>query len=74
MTKIYAILNTEDNTFFGFGPKVAWCSSGAAKNAYNLHWGSKGWAIGTDHKFDEQKRYQIVELTEEYFRLQSLCD
>lgn len=74
MTKIYAILNREEQTFFTFGPKVAWSTVGAAKNAYNLHWGSKGRIVGKAHKFDEQDRYEIVELAESYFRLKDLED
>lgn len=74
MSKIYAIYNIEENTFLTFGSKVAWATIGAAKAAYYLHWGCKGKIIGTDHYFDDQTKYQIVELTEEFYRFKDLED
>lgn len=59
---IFAILDTEKEMFIQFGAKIAWATARDAKSAYTYHRG----------KFSEQTRYEIVELTEQYFRLKGL--
>ena len=61
--KIFSIRNTLLGEFVKCGTKVAWCSSGAAKNA---------WALRNQGRFDEQEHLEIVELTEAYYRLKGL--
>lgn len=74
MSKVFAIYNTAEQTFLTFRSKVAWATVGAAKAAYYLHYGCKGKVVGTDHYFDDQTKYKIVELTEEFYRLKDLED
>lgn len=72
MTFIYAILDTETDQFVKMtSGKVAWLTTGAAKNAFLLHMVSydKKWK---KPKFEEQTRYEIVELTEYYHMYKGL--
>jgi len=72
MNKIFAILDSETNTFISYNSKCAWSKAGNAKNAFSQHAPyDKGW---NRLKFDEQTRFVIVELTEPYFRLKGLED
>lgn len=63
MTKIYAIRNKQSGEFISFGAKIAWAREANAKNAFNLH---------LRQKFDKQDVYEIIELTEAYYRLEGL--
>lgn len=74
MNSIYVIIHKQEQTFLTFRSKVAWASIAAAKNAYNLHWGKPSRFVGKEHKFDEQDVYEIVELSEVYYRLKDLED
>jgi len=67
MTSIYGILDTETGQFISYGAKIAWNHTRNAKNAYNYHRN-----YNDTKKFDEQTRYEIVNLTEAYFRLEDL--
>lgn len=63
MTKIYAIMFKPTNEFVSFNAKVAWCSTGAARNAFKLH---------MRFYIEENDNYEIVDLAEAYFRLEDL--
>lgn len=63
MTKIFAILHKPTNEFVSFNAKVAWCSTGALKNAFKLH---------MRFYIEENENYEIIDLTETYFRLEGL--
>jgi hypothetical protein len=69
MTKIIAIRCKATGEFISFGPKCAWATTGAAKSAYALH-SSK--LDGKRHLFVNQDEYEIVDLTEAYYRLEGL--
>lgn len=67
MTKIYAIFHKPSDEFVSFqthgGIKVAWGSTGALKNAFKLH---------MRFYIEENGNYEIVDLTETYYRLEDL--
>lgn len=72
MTAIYGILDTETNQFVCFeNKKLAWAKPAYAKAAWNLHSGALDY-FNPSHKFNEQTRYKVVELTEAYYRLEGL--
>jgi hypothetical protein len=63
MTKIYAIIDTETNEFIAYNSKCAWTKPGNAKNA----WANANNGYGREFvRFDDQIRYQLVDLTEVY--------
>ncbi len=61
---IFVIRNTATDKFEAFGSKCAWVTSGAAKNAYNLHLGRPHTSYYNKdaHKFDDQTQYIIEEI------------
>lgn len=67
MTKIIAIRCKATDTFIVYNSKCAWTKVGNAKNA---------WANANRYhsvvKFDEQDEYELVDLTEAYYRLEGL--
>lgn len=67
---VFLIFDTEDGILWSHGPKAAWISTGAAKNAWNLcsksYYDDKGDRIKP--KFDDQTRYVIVEIHENFVR------
>lgn len=73
MTKVFAILDTEENKFTSFNSRCAWSKMGTAKNAFthnNQYWdGDKGFVR---IKYDEQTRYKVVELTEYFYMYKDL--
>lgn len=70
MTNIFAIVDTENGNFIKFGTKCAWVSVGAAKSALMLHRSQLG--LHKLESFTEQSRYEVVDLTETYYRLEGL--
>lgn len=64
LDSVFVIYDTEDDQLWNSnGTKIGWVSTGAAKNAWNLC--SKtvyDHDLPVKFKFDEQKRYVIVEL------------
>jgi hypothetical protein len=60
---IHAILCKPTGKFIAFGPKSAWNGPGAAKLAFKMH---------TGKKLEECDAYELVNLTEAYFRLKGL--
>ena len=60
---LYAIYDTQTGKFLKFGSKVAWTSTGAAKNAYGCHNPSYPGQL----KFDDQNRLIIVSADAEAF-------
>lgn len=74
MTQIFAILDTETDEFVRMqSGKVAWESTGAAKNAFKLHKMEydSNWK---KPKFEDQTQYVIVNLSEYYFMYKGLCE
>jgi hypothetical protein len=72
MTKIYGIIDKETNSFVEFNGRSCWKSTGGAKLSYaeaTVYFDGSRWI---KKKFDDQARYEIVELTEVYFRLEGL--
>ena len=70
MTKIYGIRNKITNEFISYNSKCAWTKVGNAKNAWaNANW---DYRTGKSVKFDDQVNYEIVDLTEAYYRLEGL--
>lgn len=60
LDSLFVIYDTEDNKLWHSGTKIAWISTGAAKNAWNLahySWSHKEY-------FDNQTRYVIVCINE----------
>ena len=53
---LYAILEKKTGKFVVFKNKIAWTSTGAAKNAFNLHM-TEDWRHPC--RFDEQSEYEI---------------
>lgn len=74
MNKIFAIYDTQENTFLSFRSKVAWATIAAAKNAFGLHMPRLyNEAVGyCQQRFDDQTRYEIVELSEVFYRMKQL--
>lgn len=73
MTKIYGIRNKKSGEFIQFNSKCAWSKIGNAKNAFNLHTGATHSYYNPPRpKFDEQDEFEIVDLTEAYYRLEGL--
>jgi len=71
--KIYAIRDKLTGEYCVFGSKCAWVSTGAAKNAFQLHvgeyedvpckWSRGGYRRDFIHaKYDEQTQYEMVEI------------
>ena len=72
MTKIYTILRTSDNEFQTYNGRCAWTKRG---NAVNAFWQNEGvHFLKYFEEYEEEGLYKIVELSEEYFRLQGLED
>lgn len=74
MTRIYAIRNKETGEFVSYNSKCAWSKIGNAKNAFNLHTGAMRYYNPPKPKFDEQDVFEIVDLTEAYYRLEGLME
>ncbi len=70
MTKIYAILLTSDNEFQVYNGRCAWTKRGNAVNAFNN--ARPMFDKNTFEDYEVEGIYKIVELSEEYFRLQGL--
>lgn len=69
MTKIFAIRNKDTGEFLCYNSKCAWTKVGNAKNA----WANANNGYGRDFvRFDDQSDYEIVDLTEAYYRLEGL--
>ncbi len=68
-TKIYAIMNKETGDFHTFNSRCAWTKVGNAKNAFDIDRPTLD-----RHTFDSYyyKMYEIVELTEAFYRLKGL--
>lgn len=64
-TKIFAIRSKLTGEFLSFGSKCAWLTEGYAKMAFAHHTYPK-------RKFDEQDEYEVIDLTEAYYRLEGL--
>lgn len=76
MTKIYGIRNKATGEFVSYNSKCAWSKIGNAKNAFNLHSDRVYDSFAEFYvrrKFDEQDEYEIVDLTECFYRLEGLC-
>lgn len=68
-TKIIAIRCKATNTFIVYNSKCAWTKVGNAKNA----WANANNGFGRDFvRFDDQDEYELVDLTETYYRLEGL--
>lgn len=68
-TSIFAIRCKADNTFVVYNSKCAWTKRGNAKNA----WANANNGFGRDFvRFDDQDEYELVDLTETYYRLEGL--
>lgn len=63
VSNIYGIRNKATKQFITFGAKCAWATTGAAKNAFNLH---SGCYLGSKKvkTFSEQDEYELVNLLE----------
>ena len=66
---LFAVYDTQTGQFVKFGSKIAWVSTGAAKNAFNLHNGKCGYN-GDGKGFNEQNRYIVVQVDSDrgYFK------
>ena len=68
--KIFVVYDNEKKEFFKAGTKVAWKSSGAAKNAvinHNRHFLSGG-SRYRSLSFEEQDRFEVKDIdVKEYF-------
>jgi len=71
-SRLYFIKDKYENKFVAFGPKIAWATSAAAKNAFALHTveyqtrlTSKGlpYPQAVHLKLDDQIQYVLVEYT-----------
>jgi hypothetical protein len=69
-TKIFAIVDSDNGTFIRIGTKCGWVSVGAAKSALLCHRSQLG--LYNIESFAEQSRYEVVDLTEAYYRLEGL--
>ncbi len=73
MSKVFAIYDTQENEFVTFNSRCAWSKMGTAKNAFtqNSHvWIADVGFVKT--KYDEQTRYEIVELSEVFYQMKQL--
>lgn len=61
VNSIWVIIDSEDN-FCAFGSKVAWVSSGAAKNAFSCHVREYSKGYGTSIKIEDCPEYKLVEI------------
>lgn len=68
-TKIIGIRCKATGEFIVYNSKCAWTKPGNAKNA----WANANNGYGRDFvRFDEQDEYELVDLTETYYRLEGL--
>lgn len=58
---IFAIRNKGTGAFLSFGSKVAWKTSGAAKNAWNCHRSIRYWCV-PQGMFAEQDEWEVVDV------------
>jgi hypothetical protein len=64
-TTVFVIREVSTGKLIKFGPKAGWATSGAAKNAFNLHmWGYFKLDRLTDRKglYDKQNEFIIEEI------------
>ena len=72
-TQIFAIRNKETGEFQAYNSRCAWTKAGNAKNAFAQR--NKVWVNNVGFvtiKFDEQDTYELVNLTDVYYRLEGL--
>lgn len=69
LSKIFAIRDKETKEFLVFNSKCAWTKRGNAKNAW-----ANAQRYDSKVLFDEQDKYEIVELTEIVFMYEDLLE
>jgi len=68
-TKIIAIRCKATGEFIVYNSKCAWTKVGNAKNAWA---NANRYGAYKDVRFDDQDEYELVNLTETYYRLEEL--